>query len=536
MDFGSMSGMSSKASMKRKQSNSLLGAFGKSNSSRISAIPIPSSSAPPLPTPASSHFHSSSSALPPVSASDEFPIHSPDSPRYPESTYSRERDKSQEARERRARERSASSTFLPGGGRVVSSKFKDKEKEKDRGGGDTVIRKPEDIFKVVKERLFSWSYMMQWYQGDVHWFNTVKIPRQALETSLGPGKVDQRARNMFVLGASLAALFDIQQITDFLKATLKMLDEWESWTEGSSKGVKGIFQGKKDRKRSTGGASESVMHDNESYLLMVNLPFTPDFFQVHSSACSIIRDLYKKLLGMVLPHPTSWHGLPRSDKHSLFHPSTFIHSARTSELAPLNSALPHGYQTSITGSNSFAGSTLVDSNEGDPKSPGGFSINSFGDSSWENTPMATTGRTHRASTARANNKSADPSSTTQHDAFQAFILGELPSDRSLVGDGQKLTPQVIELFLKVDAKLRKHFSVLLREGDALARRILDDELAVLLSSLTSGPAMKFDVRAALSGGIGGNVEGVKSGMLHPPPTAVTLGGGSMRSEIGRAHV
>ena len=106
---------------------------------------------------------------------------------------------------------------------------------------------------------------------DVHWFNTVKIPRQALETSLGPGKVDQRARNMFVLGASLAALFDIQQISDFLKAALKMLDEWESWTEGSSKGVKGIFQGKKDRKRSTGGPSESVMHDNESYLLMVNL-------------------------------------------------------------------------------------------------------------------------------------------------------------------------------------------------------------------------------------------------------------------------
>ena len=190
-------------------------------------------------------------------------------------------------------------------------------------------------------------------------------------------------------------------------------------------------------------------------------PFAPDFFQVHSSACSIIRDLYKKLLGMVLPHPASWHGLPKSDKHSLFHPSTFIHSARTSDLAALNSghstvsAQPNGYQSSIAGSNSFAGSsTLLDSNDGDPKSPGGFSVTSFGDASWETTPMATTSRTSGTVTAQGNNSWGDSSSTTQHDAFQAFILGELPPDRTLVGDGQKLTPQVIELFLKVDAKLR----------------------------------------------------------------------------------
>ncbi len=44
-------------------------------------------------------------------------------------------------------------------------------------------------------------------------------------------------------------------------------------------------------------------------------------------------------------------------------------------------------------------------------------------------------------------------SAVQQDGFQAVVAGELPPDRVLIGDGQKLTPQVVDLFLKVDAKL-----------------------------------------------------------------------------------
>lgn len=42
----------------------------------------------------------------------------------------------------------------------------------------------------------------------------------------------------------------------------------------------------------------------------------------------------------------------------------------------------------------------------------------------------------------------------QHDAFEAFINGELPPTHSLVGDGQQITPQIIDTFVKVDAKLK----------------------------------------------------------------------------------
>ena len=33
------------------------------------------------------------------------------------------------------------------------------------GEKKVVIRRPEDVFRVTRDRLFSWSYMMQWYQG-----------------------------------------------------------------------------------------------------------------------------------------------------------------------------------------------------------------------------------------------------------------------------------------------------------------------------------------------------------------------------------
>jgi hypothetical protein len=72
----------------------------------------------------------------------------------------------------------------------------------------------------------------------VHWFNSVRVSRLAIEAYLGPAKLDQRARQYYILGASLAALFDIATAPEFLKALSKLLDDWESWVEGrDNKGV-----------------------------------------------------------------------------------------------------------------------------------------------------------------------------------------------------------------------------------------------------------------------------------------------------------
>jgi hypothetical protein len=45
----------------------------------------------------------------------------------------------------------------------------------------------------------------------------------------------------------------------------------------------------------------------------------------------------------------------------------------------------------------------------------------------------------------------------EYDAFQMFILGNLPHDRTLVGDGQGMGKEVVELFARADGKLRVRF-------------------------------------------------------------------------------
>jgi hypothetical protein len=32
-------------------------------------------------------------------------------------------------------------------------------------GSQRVIKRPEDVFRLVRDRLFGWSYLMQWYEG-----------------------------------------------------------------------------------------------------------------------------------------------------------------------------------------------------------------------------------------------------------------------------------------------------------------------------------------------------------------------------------
>ena len=125
---------------------------------------------------------------------------------------------------------------------------------------------------------------------DIHWFNTVKISRSAVEAALGPSKVDQRARQFFILGASLSPLFDIASATDFFKALLKLLEDWDSWLEGvgANKGMvgshasnlefmlighspeqKNLFRGQKTGRKpnNASGISDYSTMDNESHLL-----------------------------------------------------------------------------------------------------------------------------------------------------------------------------------------------------------------------------------------------------------------------------
>lgn len=75
----------------------------------------------------------------------------------------------------------------------------------------------------------------------------------------------------------------------------------------------------------------------------------------------------------------------------------------------------------------------------------------------------------------------------------AALLGsaDMSPNLTLVGEGQKLTPQATDLLLRVDARLKKHYSSLVQIGDTVSKKVLDDQIALVTASLGNGPALQY---------------------------------------------
>lgn len=89
-----------------------------------------------------------------------------------------------------------------------SREGKEKDNGKDRetivNQKGAVVRRPEDLVKVVKDRMFSWSYMMTWYQGCVILFRAeCQADRQATLTGSTRSRFpDQRPRPFLAQSSS----------------------------------------------------------------------------------------------------------------------------------------------------------------------------------------------------------------------------------------------------------------------------------------------------------------------------------------------
>ena len=77
----------------------------------------------------------------------------------------------------------------------------------------------------------------------------------------------------------------------------------------------------------------------------------------------------------------------------------------------------------------------------------------------------------------------------------AALLGsaEMSSNLTLVGEGQKLTPQVIDMLLRVDARLKKHYLSLVQAGDTISKKVLEDQINLVTASLQAGPTLQYNV-------------------------------------------
>jgi hypothetical protein len=219
------------------------------------------------------------------------------------------------------------------------------------------------------------------------------------------------------------------------------------------------------------GKNKGDLLEAESHLVFLNLvslrssswkfpvadeqPFTPDFFAVHATTCSVIRDIYKKLMGMLLPStkpPLAIGSAPparpipdfpdSAPSQSLLHPSTFIFSAPTTAILRSNPHLSESIAHFSSQEHSYDGRSVY-------TTPTAYHAAGEGNGGYS------TGRGGRETPFGESAAGYPPENgPVQHDAFEAFINGDLPPSHSLVGDGQQITPQIIETFVKVDAKLK----------------------------------------------------------------------------------
>lgn len=166
------------------------------------------------------------------------------------------------------------------------------------------------------------------------------------------------------------------------------------------------------------------------------------------------------MMGMLLPNteaplpvntgPPAKHspdGTTNSPAQSLLHPSTFILSAPTELVLRANPHLPATLAQQICSGNGLRGDT-----ESLYSTPTAMQYSGSG----EYDSGFTAGRGGGRDTPFGESAAgyAPDNGTFQRDAFEALMKGELPPSHSLVGDGQQITPQILDTFVKVDTKLK----------------------------------------------------------------------------------
>jgi hypothetical protein len=127
---------------------------------------------------------------------------------------------------------------------------------------------------------------------------------------------------------------------------------------------------------------------------------------------------------------------------SLLHPSTFIFSAPTEAVLRANPQLTNSVSQFSSQESTYNGHTQHGSAYSTPTAYH-YSMESPGARNGRETPFGDSAAGF-----------PPENGPVQHDAFEAFVNGELPSSHCLIGDGQQVTPQIIETFVKVDAKLK----------------------------------------------------------------------------------
>lgn len=320
----------------------------------------------------------------------------------------------------------------------------------------------EYLRELVQKRILTLTYIRNIHEGQGHWFHTIQISEAELAKAFRNNDMKKRTTRFAILGLSLSSLLDINQPQDLLRGLLNTITEYDQSKEEGEKSKMRLFKSRNLRRGGGGTAAipefSGLSDGDTSYLLNPHIPFALDYHETLMSLIDVISEVYNKISKLLGPSP--------------FHPSHHM-------MGPL------GLLTPLPGvSYLFHGDNVTSSSIPNPsnQSTAGGSVSSHYPSSMNSHTLvggtSMTGHDHELASSLWGIAHASLSAPG--------IAG--PSASMMFGNGtggpgnqavSNWTPNLGEMVNKIDGKLKKITTVLLKDLDELARSEIKDELASL---------------------------------------------------------
>ncbi|KAH3744757.1 hypothetical protein Pelo_13839 [Pelomyxa schiedti] len=143
------------------------------------------------------------------------------------------------------------------------------------------------------------GYLTKVHDGTLLWLNVTLLEKEAF---LSSPSLKKRLHQWFVLGLSLAPLLRHTE-NSFLASLAQVMEEYDHWVENSNSGIK-VIQAHTTSMRSSADDSGVIKPKINVYgnrvvydYLRIYMPIANDldYFQVVSSLCSVLKQVYLKL-------------------------------------------------------------------------------------------------------------------------------------------------------------------------------------------------------------------------------------------------
>ncbi|KAF8334294.1 uncharacterized protein EI90DRAFT_3051717 [Cantharellus anzutake] len=187
----------------------------------------------------------------------------------------------------------------------------------------------ESIRETLNRRLLALAHLRQGHEGRSYWLNTILLSHYELERAYNTASMRKRTYKYAILAMSLSNLFDSTPHSDFLRSLGQLMNEYDQLQDENFKPrMRNILRGSKGVR---GRSGETF--DDQSCLVIPNMPFPLDYFQVLMSFCDVLTEVYHKIRQVLGPSPLQHAGMANSVPGSGY--SISIHQHIFSSTNPL---------------------------------------------------------------------------------------------------------------------------------------------------------------------------------------------------------